>query len=140
MSFFVNLFYRIFFTLFLVILVALFIPVVFFTIVTFKSIPPVDVNTFKVVPDDYVELNKILKEKMVEIPNRNVTLCVYEAGDPKNPLILFIHGFPEAALVSWKHQIPFFVKQNYFVLAIDTRYSLKILILEAQENLKFLNF
>lgn len=125
MSFLVNLFYRLFFTIFLLLLVILLIPVGFFTLVTFKTIPPVDVNTFKDPVDDYKELTSMITEKKIELPTRNnVSLTLYEAGDPKNPLVFFIHGFPEAALVSWKYQIPFLVKNNYFVLALDTRYVL----------------
>jgi pimeloyl-ACP methyl ester carboxylesterase len=42
-----------------------------------------------------------------------------EDGDPSNPLMLFVHGFPEY-WYSWRHQIKYFAK-NYHVVAIDMR-------------------
>lgn len=42
-----------------------------------------------------------------------------EKGDPKNPLIVFVHGFPEF-WYSWRHQLKEFSK-DYWTIAIDQR-------------------
>lgn len=40
-------------------------------------------------------------------------------GDPKNPLILFLHGFPESS-IAWSDQLETF-SQNYHAVAIDLK-------------------
>lgn len=42
-----------------------------------------------------------------------------EKGNPKNPLVVFVHGFPEF-WYSWRHQIKEFSK-DYWTIAIDQR-------------------
>lgn len=49
-----------------------------------------------------------------------ITLHAVEAGEPQNPVILFLHGFPEF-WYSWRHQIPFFSEQGYRVIVPDQR-------------------
>lgn len=51
----------------------------------------------------------------------NVTLHVLEAGPKNGTLVIFLHGFPETALISWKHQIPHFANLGYRVVAPDQR-------------------
>ena len=48
-----------------------------------------------------------------------VSLDVAVAGDPANPTIILLHGFPESHR-TWRHQIPELAK-HYFVLAPDQR-------------------
>jgi pimeloyl-ACP methyl ester carboxylesterase len=48
-----------------------------------------------------------------------VSLDVAVAGDPKNPAIILLHGFPESHR-TWRHKIPELAK-NHFVLAPDQR-------------------
>ncbi|MGJ3649411.1 alpha/beta fold hydrolase [Sphingomonas sp. GlSt437] len=48
-----------------------------------------------------------------------VELDVVVAGDPANPPIILLHGFPESHR-TWRHQIPF-LAQSHFVLAPDQR-------------------
>ncbi|GAA0327838.1 epoxide hydrolase EphM [Sphingomonas oligophenolica] len=48
-----------------------------------------------------------------------VSLDVAVAGDPANPAIILLHGFPESHR-TWRHQIPELAK-HYFVLAPDQR-------------------
>ena len=43
-------------------------------------------------------------------------LQVIESGDPRNPLLMFSHGFPEGAY-SWRHQIDHFAARGWHVLA-----------------------
>lgn len=107
------------------------IPILYFTFITLYS-PKIDFE-IKEVENDYVELEQIVKEKMIFLKNRNSSLGVYEAGNLKDPLLVFIHGYPDAGLVSWKYQIPFFVKKGYFVVAIDIRGSGR------SQNIEFLN-
>ncbi|KAJ7493644.1 alpha/beta-hydrolase [Mycena latifolia] len=38
---------------------------------------------------------------------------------PDKPTVVFLHGFPSNALECWRHQVNFFVKQSYGVLAPD---------------------
>jgi len=48
-----------------------------------------------------------------------VTIEVASAGDPANPAILLLHGFPESHR-TWRHQIPELAR-DHFVLAPDQR-------------------
>ncbi len=48
-----------------------------------------------------------------------VSLHYAECGDPANPLMLFIHGFPEAWF-AWREQMRHF-SEKYHVVAVDTR-------------------
>ncbi len=48
-----------------------------------------------------------------------VTLDVAVAGDPANPPVILLHGFPESHR-TWRHQIPALAK-DHFVLAPDQR-------------------
>lgn len=48
-----------------------------------------------------------------------VELDVVVAGDPANPPIILLHGFPESHR-TWRHQIPFLAR-THFVLAPDQR-------------------
>lgn len=47
-----------------------------------------------------------------------VRLYCLEAGNPNDPLVLLIHGFPEIAL-SWRHQVDAIAAQGYHVVAPD---------------------
>ncbi len=42
----------------------------------------------------------------------------YEAGDPNDPLVLLLHGFPEIAL-SWRHQVDAVAALGFHVVAPD---------------------
>jgi len=48
-----------------------------------------------------------------------VELAVASAGDPANPAIILLHGFPESHR-TWRHQIPELAR-DHFVLAPDQR-------------------
>lgn len=48
-----------------------------------------------------------------------VELDVYTAGNPTNPAIIFLHGFPESHR-TWRHQIAAF-SDDYFCIAPDQR-------------------
>lgn len=67
-----------------------------------------------------IEVNKILTHEYVTTAP-NITLHVNLAGDPKGEPIFFIHGFPESGTLTWKHQIVYFAKKGYFVIAPDLR-------------------
>jgi len=49
-----------------------------------------------------------------------VELDVVEAGDPNDPAVVLLHGFPESAY-SWRHQIQPLADAGYHVLAPDQR-------------------
>jgi pimeloyl-ACP methyl ester carboxylesterase len=54
----------------------------------------------------------------IDLPT-GVTLDVAVAGDPANPAIILLHGFPESHR-TWRHQIPELAK-DHFVIAPDQR-------------------
>ena len=49
-----------------------------------------------------------------------LSLHVVEAGEPGNPLLIFLHGFPEFWW-AWRHQISAFAEAGYHVVAPDQR-------------------
>lgn len=49
-----------------------------------------------------------------------LTMHYLEAGDPKGPLVLLLHGFPELAY-SWRHVMPTLADAGYHVIAPDQR-------------------
>nr|XP_053634009.1 epoxide hydrolase 4-like [Cherax quadricarinatus] len=55
----------------------------------------------------------------VDLKEQGIKLHYVEAGDRKNPLIVFVHGFPEFWF-SWRHQLKHF-SQKYWVVAVDMR-------------------
>jgi pimeloyl-ACP methyl ester carboxylesterase len=62
--------------------------------------------------------------KYVTVPTYSVNLQVIEIGenDPNKPLLLFLHGFPETALMTWHKQLEHFANMNkYYILAPDMR-------------------
>ena len=50
----------------------------------------------------------------------NLRMHVLEAGDPKKPLVLLLHGFPELAY-SWRKVMPLLADAGYHVVAPDQR-------------------
>lgn len=48
-----------------------------------------------------------------------ITMDAYTAGDPKNPAIIFLHGFPESHR-TWRHQIAAF-SDRFYCIAPDQR-------------------
>ena len=56
--------------------------------------------------------------RRIDLPT-GVTLDVAVAGDPGNPAIILLHGFPESHR-TWRHQIPELAR-DHFVLAPDQR-------------------
>jgi len=54
----------------------------------------------------------------VDLPT-GITLDVAVAGNPENPAIILLHGFPESHR-TWRHQIPELAR-DHFVLAPDQR-------------------
>lgn len=50
---------------------------------------------------------------------QGIKLHYVAKGDPKNPLIIFVHGFPEFWF-SWRYQLKEFSK-DYYTVAIDQR-------------------
>lgn len=54
------------------------------------------------------------------IPSHDLKYHVLSAGNPKHPLILCLHGFPELAF-SWRKIMPAIADQGYHVVAYDQR-------------------
>jgi epoxide hydrolase 4 len=50
-----------------------------------------------------------------------IGLRVTTAGPAKGVPLVFLHGFPEAAELSWRYQLDWFVTKGYQVIAIDQR-------------------
>lgn len=65
------------------------------------------------------ELPDGIRARMV--PNGNgLTMHVLEAGDPANPCVLLLHGFPELAY-SWRRIMPALAAAGFYAVAPDQR-------------------
>ncbi|HEX5094162.1 MAG TPA: alpha/beta hydrolase [Burkholderiales bacterium] len=60
-----------------------------------------------------------IRSRYVEGIN-GLRMHVLEAGDPKAPGLLLLHGFPELAF-SWRHVMPALAESGYHVIAPDQR-------------------
>src|SRR5579872_4892126 len=60
-----------------------------------------------------------IRSRLVEGVN-GLTMHVLEAGDPADPVIVLLHGFPELAF-SWRAVLPALAAAGYHVLAPDQR-------------------
>ncbi|KAI5739070.1 hypothetical protein M8J77_014585 [Diaphorina citri] len=58
-------------------------------------------------------------EETLKIKEQNVHFNFVSAGSPKNPLMLFLHGFPESWYI-WKHQMSEF-SHEYWTVAVDIK-------------------
>lgn len=63
-------------------------------------------------------LHESITSCQVEIPG--LSIHILHCGDPKNNIILLLHGFPELAF-SWRKVLPFLAQAGYFVIAPDMR-------------------
>jgi pimeloyl-ACP methyl ester carboxylesterase len=54
------------------------------------------------------------------VATNGIHLRVAEAGDPKAPLVVLVHGWPES-WYSWRHQMPVIAAAGYHVIAPDMR-------------------
>jgi len=59
------------------------------------------------------------RHNFLQLYDGKIRLHYVEAGDPKKPLLLFLHGFPEF-WYSWRHQLRAF-QNDFHVVAIDMR-------------------
>merc|ERR1712046_23554 len=68
-----------------------------------------------------IEALSVLTDQFVKTSD-GINLHVWTGGkaDPNNVLI-FLHGFPESGLLSWKAQAKFFVDKGYYVIIPDMR-------------------
>lgn len=66
-----------------------------------------------------------VKTRMADLSHRRLSLSTgiemdaYTAGDPANPAMIFLHGFPESHR-TWRHQIAAF-SDRYYCIAPDQR-------------------
>ena len=60
-----------------------------------------------------------IRSRMIPAVN-GLDMHILEAGDPSNPLVLLLHGFPELAY-SWRHQIAPLAAAGFHVVAPDQR-------------------
>lgn len=72
-----------------------------------SSLPPLDLSKYPDVRESYVK-------------SIDLTYHVLSAGDPKNPLILCLHGFPELAY-SYRKILGPIAAAGYHVVAYDQR-------------------
>jgi len=54
------------------------------------------------------------------LPSHDLTYHILAAGNPKKPLVLCLHGFPELAF-SWRKVMPAIAAEGYYVVAYDQR-------------------
>jgi pimeloyl-ACP methyl ester carboxylesterase len=61
--------------------------------------------------------------KQVHLPNskHNVTLTILEGGSSSESLLIFLHGYPESALIAWGPFLDRFITAGYHVIAMDMR-------------------
>ena len=64
-------------------------------------------------------LDAAIRSRFVEDVN-GLRVHVLEVGDPQQPLLLLLHGFPELAY-SWRRVMPLLVDAGYYVVAPDQR-------------------
>lgn len=60
-----------------------------------------------------------MREHWLEV--NGIGLRVITAGPAKGNPLVFLHGFPETAALSWRHQLDWFATKGYQVIAIDQR-------------------
>ena len=56
--------------------------------------------------------------------SNGIELNVWEGGrsnDPNQKLLVFLHGYPESALLCWGRYLDHFIKKGYWVMAPDMR-------------------
>jgi len=58
--------------------------------------------------------------KEQKVPANGLTFHVRSAGDPANPAVILLHGFPECGY-SWRYQMSFLADRGFHVLAPDLR-------------------
>lgn len=61
---------------------------------------------------------EIMRERTLSA--NGLDFFITEAGEPENPLVLCLHGFPECA-VSWRYQLPVLAEAGYYAVAPDLR-------------------
>lgn len=59
-----------------------------------------------------------VNERMIQANGRQFSLA--EAGDPADPLVIMLHGFPEC-WASWRFQLPVLAESGYYAVAPDLR-------------------
>jgi len=57
-----------------------------------------------------------LRERYIK--TNGINLHVMEAGPEKDPMIMFLHGFPEF-WYAWRKQIEYFTQRGYLVVVPD---------------------
>ena len=62
---------------------------------------------------------KLGEHKYIRTQN-GIRLHFVQKGDPANPLMLFLHGFPEF-WYSWRYQMDYFSSRGYFCVSMDLR-------------------
>ena len=55
-----------------------------------------------------------------KVPANGLNFHVRSAGDPADPAVILLHGFPECGY-SWRYQMPFLAAKGFHVLAPDLR-------------------
>jgi epoxide hydrolase 4 len=54
------------------------------------------------------------------LPINGLSMHVLHAGKPSNPVIMFLHGFPEAG-ISWEWHLEYFAQKGFHAIAPDQR-------------------
>eukprot|EP00127_Corallochytrium_limacisporum_P002662 Clim_evm98s134 gene=Clim_evmTU98s134 len=71
--------------------------------------------------DEEYQRRKAKGEADCVIPYTGATIRVAECGDPRDPLLLFVHGWPEGWF-SWRHQLNHYARTGrYHCVAVDVR-------------------
>eukprot|EP00029_Vermamoeba_vermiformis_P003649 TRINITY_DN14189_c0_g1_i1.p1 TRINITY_DN14189_c0_g1~~TRINITY_DN14189_c0_g1_i1.p1 ORF type:complete len:358 (+),score=57.78 TRINITY_DN14189_c0_g1_i1:28-1074(+) len=68
-----------------------------------------------------IEAMSVLTDQFVKTSD-GINLHVWTGGKPDpSKVLIFLHGFPESGLMSWKAQAKFFVDKGYYVVIPDMR-------------------
>lgn len=66
-----------------------------------------------------IELPRGVRSRQVDDVN-GLSMHLLEAGDPADPCIMLLHGFPDLAY-GWRHVMPELARLDYYVIAPDQR-------------------
>ncbi|KAG7162687.1 Epoxide hydrolase 4-like 2, partial [Homarus americanus] len=68
-----------------------------------------------------------LTHTYMDLKTQGVKLHYVEAGDHNNPLMVFLHGFPECWF-SWRHQLKYFSENYWYIFLFQMPWLPELLI------------
>ncbi|KAG2381919.1 hypothetical protein C9374_005711 [Naegleria lovaniensis] len=94
----------------------------------FKNPTSENTHNYQIFPRKLIKSNDIMMDVVVLEKSTTTTRANTSDSNTKNPLVLFLHGFPQTATTSWYFQLLYFMNndykfggQSYTVMAPDLR-------------------